>query len=214
MRWFKLDRDAATLRRRVERRTNTVARQFDRVCDVLTALDYLDGETVTGRGKRLMRIYSELDLVAAEALRAGLWDELPASGLAAALSVLVFEARRPDDASAPRVPGGPTKDAIGETVRLWGQLDALERDHHLDFLRQPDLGFAWVAYRWAEGDDLDDVLSTSDLSAGDFVRQMKQLVDFAGQIADAAVDTPVRDTAKEVVRRLRRGVVAYSSLDD
>ena len=213
-RWFKLDRDAATLRRRVDRRTNTVARQFDRVCDVLTALDYLDGETVTARGKRLMRIYSELDLVAAEALRAGLWNELPASGLAAALSVLVFEARRPDDASAPRVPGGPTKDAIGETVRLWGQLDALERDHRLEFLRQPDLGFAWVAYRWAEGDDLDDVLSTSDLSAGDFVRQMKQLVDFAGQIADAAADTPVREKAREVVRRLRRGVVAYSSLAD
>ena len=211
-RWFKLDRDAATLRRRVERRTNTVARQFDRVCEVLTALDYLDGERVTDRGKRLMRIYSELDLVAAEALRQGLWDELPASGLAAALSVLVFEARRPDDASAPRVPGGATQEAIGETVRLWGQLDALERDHRLDFLRQPDLGFAWVAFRWAEGDDLDDVLSTSDLSAGDFVRQMKQLVDFAGQIADAAAGTPVRETARDVVRRLRRGVVAYSSL--
>ena len=40
-RWFKLDRDAATLRRRVETRTNTVARQFDRVCEVLTALGYL-----------------------------------------------------------------------------------------------------------------------------------------------------------------------------
>ena len=213
-RWFKLDRDAATLRRRVERRTNTVARQFDRVCDVLTALDYLDGDSVTGRGRPLMRIYSELDLVAAESLREGLWDELPASGLAAALSVLVFEARRPDDASAPRVPGGATKETIGQMVRLWGQLDALERDHGLDFLRQPDLGFAWIAFRWAEGDDLDDVLGGSDLSAGDFVRQMKQLIDFAGQVADAAVDTPVRGTAQEVVRRLRRGVVAYSSLAD
>ena len=69
-------------------------------------------------------------------------------------------------------------------VRLWGQLDALERDHRLDFLRQPDLGFAWIAFRWAEGDDLDDVLGGSDLSAGDFVRQMKQLVDFAGQVAE------------------------------
>jgi ATP-dependent RNA helicase HelY len=213
-RWFKLDRDAATLRRRVERRTNTVARQFDRVCDVLTALDYLEGDTVTDRGRRLMRIYSELDLVAAESLRLGLWEELEPSGLAAALSVLVFEARRPDDASAPRVPGGATKDAIGEMVRLWGQLDTLERDHKLDFLRQPDPGFAWVAYRWAEGDDLDDVLGGSDLSAGDFVRQMKQLIDFAGQVADAAVDTPVRETAREVVRRLRRGVVSYSSLAD
>jgi ATP-dependent RNA helicase HelY len=213
-RWFKLDRDAATLRRRVERRTNTVARQFDRVCDVLTALGYLDGDTVTDRGRPLMRIYSELDLVAAESLREGLWDELPASGLGAVLSVLVFEARRADDASAPRVPGGATKEAIGEMVRLWGQLDALERDHGLDFLRQPDLGFAWIAFRWAEGDDLDDVLGGSDLSAGDFVRQMKQLVDFAGQVADAAVDTPVRETARELVRRLRRGVVVYSSLAD
>ena len=73
-------------------------------------------------------------------------------------------------------------------VRLWGELDALERDHKLDFLRQPDLGFAWAAYRWAEGDDLDDVLSASDLAAGDFVRWMKQLLDLAGQVADAAGD--------------------------
>ena len=36
-RWFKLDRDARTLRRRVDQRTNTVARQFDRVCEVLDA---------------------------------------------------------------------------------------------------------------------------------------------------------------------------------
>ncbi|GAB2454394.1 DEAD/DEAH box helicase [Nocardioides hungaricus] len=213
-RWFKLDRDAQTLKRRVERRTNTVARTFDRVCDVLTALGYLDGDTITERGRPLMRIYSELDLVAAECIRIGLWDDLDPSGLAAVLSVLVFEARRPDDASSPRMPGGAVRDVVGEMVRLWGTLDALERDHRLDFLRQPDLGFAWVAYRWAEGDELDDVLLVSDLAAGDFVRWMKQLVDLAGQVADAAGPTPLRESAREAVRRLRRGVVAYSSLAD
>ena len=211
-RYFKLQRDAQTLKRRVEQRTNTVARTFDKVCDVLTALDYLDGEQITERGQHLMRIYSELDLVAAECIRVGLWDDLDPSGLAAALSVLVFEARRADDASSPRVPGGPVRDVIGEMVKLWGTLDALERDHKLDFLRQPDLGFAWVAYRWAEGDELDDVLMVSDLAAGDFVRWMKQLIDLAGQVADAAGPTPLRDNAREVVRRLRRGVVAYSAL--
>ena len=36
-------------RRRIEQRTNTIARQFDRVCDVLTALEYLEGDTVTER---------------------------------------------------------------------------------------------------------------------------------------------------------------------
>ena len=213
-RYFKLDKDAQTLRRRVEQRTNTVARQFDRVCDVLTALDYLEGDSITDRGRHLMRLYSEMDLVAAESIRLGLWDDLPPSGLAAALSVLVFEARRPDDASSPRLPGGATREAIGEMVRLWGSLDALEKDHRLDFLRAPDLGFAWVAYRWAEGDELDDVLVVSDLAAGDFVRWMKQLIDLAGQVADAAGPGPLRETARQVVRALRRGVVAYSSLAD
>jgi len=213
-RWFKLDRDAQTLQRRVEQRTNTVARQFDRVCDVLTALGYLEGEEVTDEGRHLMRLYSELDLLAAECMRSGLWDGLDPSALAAVLSVLVFEARRPDDASSPRIPGGAVREVLEQTMKLWGTLDALERDHRLDFLRRPDLGFAWVAYRWAEGDDLDDVLMVSDLAAGDFVRWMKQLVDLAGQVAHAAGDSTLRNTAREVVKRLRRGVVAYSSLVD
>jgi ATP-dependent RNA helicase HelY len=211
-RYFKLERDTATLRRRIERRTNTVARQFDRVCEVLAALDYLDGDTVTERGRPLMRIYSDMDLVAAEALRHGLWDDLSPSELAAVLSVLVFEARRPDDASSPRIPGGKVKEVIGEMVRLWGELDQLEKEHHLEFLRQPDLGFAYIAYRWAEGDDLDDVLGHSELAAGDFVRWVKQLLDLADQVSHAAGDSPLRKTAREAVRRLRRGVVAYTSL--
>jgi ATP-dependent RNA helicase HelY len=200
-----------------------VARQFDRVCEVLTALGYLAGGgsaggggevRVTDQGRHLMRLYSELDLVAAECLRTGLWDDLTVPELAAALSVLVFEARRPDDASPPRVPGGQVRDVIKETVRLWGRLDALEREHHLDFLRQPDAGFAWAAYHWAEGDELDDVLNVVELAAGDFVRWMKQLLDLAGQVADAAGDGPLRDTARGVVKAVRRGVVAYSSLND
>jgi ATP-dependent RNA helicase HelY len=217
-RWFKLRRDADTLARRVESRTNTVARQFDRVCDVLTALGYLEdgpgGGTVTPLGRPLMRLYSELDLVAAESLRTKVWDELSPSELGAALSTLVFEARRPDDASAPRLPGGRAKEAIAAMVRIWGDLDALERDNKLDFLRQPDLGFAWAAYRWAEGDELDEVLGSIELAAGDFVRWMKQLIDLAGQVANAAGDSPVRKSARELVGRLKRGVVAYSGLTD
>lgn len=213
-RWFKLDRDASTLRRRIEKRTNTIARQFDRVCEVLTALGYLEDDKVTARGGHLRRIYSDLDLLAAESLRQGLWDDLDPSGLAAALSILVFEARRPDDARSPRIPGGAVKGAIGQMVRLWGELTKLEGDHHLDFLRQPDPGFAWAAYRWAEGDELDSVLNDVDLAAGDFVRWMKQLLDLTGQVADAAGDSPLRETARQAVRRLRRGVVAYSGLAD
>jgi len=213
-RWFKLDRDAATLKRRVDQRSNTVARQFDRVCDVLEALGYLADDDVTDLGRPLRRIYSELDLVVAEAIRTKVLDGLGPSGLAAALSFLVFEARRPDDVVSPRVPGGDTQRAVDALERLWRELSAVERDHRLDFLRRPDAGLAWAAYRWAEGVDLGEVLDDSDLTAGDFVRWVKQLIDLCGQVADAAGPGPLRETARDVVRRIRRGVVAVAPLED
>ncbi len=213
-RHHKLDRDTRTLQRRIEQRTNTIARQFDRVCEVLTALGYLQDDEVTGTGARLMRIYTDMDLVAAECLRHGLWDGLGPSGLAAALSALVFEARRADDARSPRLPGGPVREVLGAMVSVWADLDALEREHRLDFLREPDLGFAWAAFRWAEGAPLDEVLDETDLAAGDFVRWMKQLLDLTDQVADAAGDGELRRTARETSKALRRGVVAYSSVSD
>jgi ATP-dependent RNA helicase HelY len=207
----KLDRETATLRRRIEQRTNTIARQFDRVCEVLGDLGYLEGDRVTPAGAALSQIYSELDLVAAECLRQGVWEDLEAPALAAALSALVFEARSPDDAEPPRIPGGSVRAALSTMVSLWGDLDALEREHRVSFLREPDLGFAWAAYRWAGGASLEDVLDEVDLAPGDFVRWVKQLLDLGEQIADAAGDTPLRRTAREAVRAMRRGVVAYSS---
>ncbi len=213
-RWYKLDRDARTLQRRVEQRTNTVARQFDRVCEVLVALGYLSGDHVTDLGRPLRSIYSELDLVVAEALRLGVLDGLGSSGLAAALSFLVYEARRADDVVSARVPGGDAGRAIDALERLWRELSAVERDHRLDFLRRPDAGLAWAAYRWTEGDDLSEVLEAGYLTAGDFVRWMKQLVDLSGQVADAAGPGALRETARDVVRRVRRGVVAAAPLED
>ena len=213
-RYHKLERDTRTLQRRIEQRTNTIARQFDRVCEVLGTLGYLVDDEVTETGSRLMRIYTDMDLVAAESLRHGLWDGLSPSELAAALSCLVFETRRPDDAVAPRLPGGRVRQVLADMVSLWSDLDALERQHHLDFLREPDLGFAWAAYRWAEGATLDDVLTETDLAAGDFVRWVKQLLDLTDQVADAAAGGPLRATARSASDALRRGVVAYSSVSD
>ncbi len=213
-RFHKLQRDTQTLERRIESRTNTIARQFDRVCDVLTTLGYLENDQVTAEGKKLMRIYTDMDLVAAESLRAGIWEGLSPSELAAALSALVFEARRADDATTPRLPKGPVRETLARMVHLWSDLDALEKENRLDFLREPDLGFAWAAYLWANGAELEEVLSETDLAAGDFVRWVKQLLDLADQVADAAGETVLRETARAAAGALRRGVVAYSSVSD
>ena len=39
---------------------------------------------------------------------------------------------------------------LADMVSLWADLDGLEQENRLDFLREPDLGFA-CAYRWARG---------------------------------------------------------------
>lgn len=208
---LKLQRETETIRRRIEQRTNTIARQFDRVCEVLTELGYLQGDVVTPAGASLSRIYSELDLVAAECLRQSVWDGLEAPALAGVLSALVFESRNLDDAGRPQVPGGAVSRVLADMTSIWSRLDALERDHRLSFLREPDVGFAQAAYLWAGGAGLEDVLDEVDLAPGDFVRWVKQLLDLTEQIADAAGDSPLRSTAREAVRSMRRGVVAYSA---
>ena len=58
------------------------------------------------------------------------------------------------------------------------------------------------------------MLDDSDLTAGDFVRWIKQLIDLCGQVADAAGSTTLRETARDVVRRTRRGVVAVAPMED
>jgi ATP-dependent RNA helicase HelY len=52
-----------------------------------------------------------------------------------------------------------------------------------------------------------------DMTAGDFVRWCKQLVDLLSQVAlIAAPDSPVRRTSRQAIEAVRRGVVAYSSV--
>ncbi|WP_405740159.1 DEAD/DEAH box helicase [Streptomyces sp. NBC_01525] len=217
-RYHRLLRDTRQLERRIEGRTNTIARTFDRICALLTELDYLEADTVTDEGRRLARLYGELDLLASECLREGVWEGLGPAELAACASALVFEARQADDAVAPKLPSGQVRDALAEMVRIWGRLDALEEDHKINQAegvgqREPDLGFAWAAYRWASGFGLDEVLSEAEMPAGDFVRWCKQLIDVLGQIAVAAPPGgTVARTARKAVDGVLRGVVAYSSV--
>jgi ATP-dependent RNA helicase HelY len=214
-RWHRthqLAKDTEKLRAQVDSRTGTIARTFDRVCAVLDARGYLDGDRVTDEGRRLSRLWTEMDLLTAECLRRRLWHGLAPAELAACVSILVYESRRAEDDGPPRLPEGRVREALAGMTRLWAELDRVERDHRVSFLREPDLGFVSAAYRWANGRALDVVLRDAELSAGDFVRWCKQLIDLLGQIA-AAGDEEIRAVAEAAVHAVRRGVVAYSSVN-
>lgn len=217
-RWQRLSAEHAALVARIAGRTGSIAAVFDRICDVLVRLGYLAsgerGLRVTDEGRWLRRLYVENDLLLAECLRRGVWDELDAPALAAAVSTVVYRSRR-DDQGEPHVPGGPHGRlgvALEETLRTWSELEDLEAEHRVEATTPLDLGLVEAVHRWAAGRSLDAVLRGGDLSAGDFVRWCKQVIDVLDQLGQAAPTERVRTQARRAVDALRRGVVAYSSV--
>jgi ATP-dependent RNA helicase HelY len=101
---------------------------------------------------------------------------------------------------------------------LWAELDADERRHRLERTREPDLGFAWPVYRWARGESLSAVLTAAadngaELSAGDFVRWCRQVLDLLDQVRGVAGESsPVGTAAAAAVHAIRRGVVALGTV--
>jgi ATP-dependent RNA helicase HelY len=210
----RLERESARLQARMDSRSNTIAKHFDKICLVLESLGYLTGDggrNVSEYGRMLARIYAELDLVTAECIRAGVFAGLTHPQLAAILASLVFEARRSDEAGRrPRMPDARSNAAMIEVRRIWHEVSLVERDARLERGPEPDIGFSAAAYGWAAGRSLPMVLHDNDFTAGDFVRWVRQVADFAGQIADAADPGELRDTARLLVHSMRRGVVSYA----
>ena len=202
----RLHKENAGLRSRVENRTHVIARTFDHVCEVLTELDYLQDDRPLMQGKILAKIYTESDLLLSEAIRDGFLDKLSASELLSVISSVVFSART-QEVQAPRIPTGKVQTALAEMVRLWAKLENIEKEHEVATQREPNFGFCWISFRWANGHSLQSVLKGSDLSVGDFVRSMKQLIDLMGQIATAS--DALRPKCLEAIKKLDRGVVTY-----
>ena len=204
-------RDVERLERRVRGRLESLARQFDRVLRVLEAWGYVDGWSLTDNGARLARIYHESDLLIAECLAQGVLDGLSEAEMAAAVSVFTFESRGQEVGNA-WFPTPRLRRRWGQISQLVAELNAAEDDAGLPLTRTPDPGFATLAYAWAEGEDLADVIGEEEISGGDFVRHVKQLIDLLRQVGETAPVEASARSARQAAERLMRGVVAASSV--
>ena len=198
------------LERRIRTRTETLARQFERVVAVLDELGYVQGFDILPKGLTLARIYGEGDVLVAEALADGLLEGLEPAEVAAVVSTIVFESRE----RIPRAGEMPTPDSAEryrDLQRIWRTIRGAEDRHQVQLCRELEDGFAGSLYRWAQGEPLEDVLRESDMSPGDFVRTCKQVLDLLRQIRQVA---PERSA--EAVRlahdAVNRGVVAYTGV--
>jgi ATP-dependent RNA helicase HelY len=208
----RLEREVVELSGRVEGHNRSLARDFDRVIDVLSRRGYVDVDDeqwrLTAAGDVLARVFHESDLLVAECIHRGLLDGVEPASLAALLSTFVYEHRSPEPAPPPWFPSADVRTRWRRILATSEELAADERATGVAEHRPPDPGFAAAAYAWVVGEGLADVVADEEVAGGDFVRTMKQLVDLARQLALVAPDPESRQRAREVGELAFRGVVA------
>ena len=205
-----LERQLHGVERRIKVRTETLARQFDRVLAVLESLGYVEGWEVTPKGRTLTRIYGEGDVLVGELVATGLLDDLDPPEVAGLLSSVVYEGRERVPLVG-QMPTSLTVERYEALRRIWRRVRRTEDEHQVQLCRELDAGFATAIFHWAEGKSLESILAETEMAPGDFVRNCKQLLDLMRQIEDVAPP----ETAS-LVRRAResvfRGVVAYTGV--
>jgi ATP-dependent RNA helicase HelY len=206
----KLEREIHRTLQFIRSRTETLARQFERVLAVLEDLGYVRDFTTMPKGDMLARIYGEGDILTAEALDAGLLRGLSPSEVAAVVSTVVYESRE----RTPRPGDLPTTESGARYRRLqsiWRRIRRTEEARQVELCRELEAGFAQAIFHWADGKPLEDVLAETGMAPGDFVRSCKLLLDLLRQIEDVA-DAETASLARRAGDAVNRGVVAYTGV--
>ncbi|GAB3189330.1 DEAD/DEAH box helicase [Nesterenkonia suensis] len=239
-RWWRLRRETDQLQAKISRRTGSIAKTFDRICEVLVELGHLVPQeesedplfdavdapepsddhsagrqefSVTERGHRLRRIYGERDLFTEMLQEQGVLAGLSAQELAAFATVLIYQAKREDEGAMPQMPTSRLTAAVRAAVDVHERLESLEKQHHLEPTAAPEMGLVPPMYAWASGQSLRQALEDSPLAAGDFVRWAKQCIDSLDQLARAPhTSAKLAARCHEAVDLIARGVVAYSAV--
>ena len=204
-RGLRLQREIDGLEERINSRTNVIAKRFDRIKIVLDKFGYIEHDQITKPGKMLAKIYGETDLLIAESIRADLFSNLSPTDLVAVISSCIYESRNDEAAKIPR---GEIQVALSGISKIYARIHTAESDLNLEPMRAPDFGFCWAAHKWASGSSLTSVLKGSDLTVGDFVRSMKQIIDLLRQLRIAAPQLQLN--IEQALKKIDRGVITYA----
>jgi ATP-dependent RNA helicase HelY len=207
----RIDRELEQLEKRVSNSTQSVSNKFDELVKLLTEWGFVDDWSLTQRGQMLSHIFHESDLLIANCVSEGIFEGLSAPNMAAMASVFVFQARGGEESVAGHFPNHELKTRWKSAAKLSQRLAIAETNHGLVLHRGPEAGFMGAALDWASGTPLVDVLEEDELTAGDFVRTIKQLIDLLRQLSIVLLEESDRNAASEAAEMCFRGVVAASS---
>ena len=187
--------------------------RFNAVASVLRERGHLESWTLTASGSLVSQLFHEADLALAEALFGGLLDNLSPPELASVLSGFTYEHRSPGPRPEVWIPSGTAYRRLRRISSAMDDLHRTERRLGVEPARPLETGFAAAAHRWATGESFEALLDEG-FSPGDFVRNIKQVIDLARRIAVVAPDPGTAIVAKQTVEALNRGVVALSGAMD
>ena len=207
----RIAKELAQLEKRVSTSVQSVSKKFEDLTDLLEQWGYVDDWKLTKKGVRLGRIFHESDLLIAECLSEGVFDDLDQHELASLTSVFVYEDRKREALERIHFPNSKLDDRWARIEQISRKLSAQEVQYGLLPHRFPDPGFMCTAYDWAHGTSLFDILDEDDVTAGDFVRTMKQLIDLLRQFSTIDDETISSTISGLAAKSLFTGVVAASS---
>jgi ATP-dependent RNA helicase HelY len=206
----RLRKEIEQLEERSRHRSGSVGARFMDVVQLLREMDYINDWELTDRGHTLAGIFHESDLLIVEVMNRGILDNLSVNDLVAVLSTLVFEPRGGDNGGPPRWPSDLVRQRFKRVEKVSLQLQDMQREKGMHLHRAPNGGLAFETAGWASGKPLSRILDP-DLTPGDFVRSMRQLIDLLRQISSTTTNDSLRQVAMNASRALDRGVVSAAA---
>ena len=192
-------------------------KEFLRVVELLDAFDAVQRGELRPKGRLVAALRHDHELLLAETVYRGVFDDASAAEVAALASCLIEEVRSGEDQ--------PSRRLLGERPRLRRRVrtiedaaDAIAAVQRRVGLHRParvQTGLMAAVSQWVSGDD-DWARVVSEAFGGhegDLIRALRRLIDLLRQLAEAPeVPTGVARAAETAARALDRGIVLESAL--
>jgi len=218
--WKAVEKHQARLGQRqtaLEALRNASWQEFLRVMEVLEVFDAVQKGELRPKGRLVAALRHDHELLVAETVHRGVFDDASPAEVAALASCLTEEARSGEE--------NPSRRLLRERPKLKRRVrhmedaaDAITAVQRRVGLYRParvQTGFMAAVHRWGSGDeDWARVVAESfGGHEGDLIRALRRLIDLLRQLAEAPeVPDRVADTARAAARALDRGIVLESAL--
>jgi superfamily II RNA helicase len=204
-------------RRQLEQLRSAYWQEFLRVVEVLEQFGAVRERSLEWKGRLIAGLRHDNELLVAESVAHGVFNDVTAAEAAAVCSALIEEARSGDPALArvflrkrPKL-----KRKLDQLMRVAETVHEAQRARHLRVPIAVHSGFMPSVFRWASGEDdwtgiVDEAFGGHE---GDLIRAMRRLIDLLRQLADSPeVPAETSRLLAEVARVIDRGIVLESAL--